>query len=99
VKEYRVCSTQIEDIHTGANFGPGEVAVGFDPENAYDAAKLAEGKFVEVAEAAEPEPTAEAVELAEQLDIDLATVAGSGENGRILVGDVKKAHEDQEASK
>jgi pyruvate/2-oxoglutarate dehydrogenase complex dihydrolipoamide acyltransferase (E2) component len=95
--QYRVISAQVEDIHTGASFGPGEVAIGFDPDNPYDAAKLADEKFVAVAEPDGPEITDEARELAEQLGVDLEKVAGSGQNGRILIGDVQKASENQEA--
>ncbi len=99
-EQYRVSSTQIEDIHTGATFAHGEIAVGFDPDDPYDAAKLAEGKIVKVAEPQEPTPgpTDEAVELAAELGIDLGNVAGSGAKGRITKGDVQKAYENQEAT-
>jgi pyruvate/2-oxoglutarate dehydrogenase complex dihydrolipoamide acyltransferase (E2) component len=100
VKRYRVASTQIEDIHTGAMFAPGETAVGFDPADPYDAAKLADGKFVAIAEpiGEQVDATPDAIERAAELEVDLEKVAGSGKNNRILVGDVEKAHENQEAS-
>lgn len=98
--EYRVASAQIEDISTGAMFAPGETAVGFDPDNPYDAAKLVEGKFVAIAapEPAAPDPTPDSVKRAEELGVDLSKVAGSGKDGRITVSDVEKAHQDEETS-
>lgn len=98
--QYRVASTHVEDIHTGATFAPGEEAIGLDPDNPFDAAKIADGAFEEmppVPAEADPEATDEAVKKAAELGVDLSTVAGSGKNGHILVGDVEKAHEDQEA--
>jgi pyruvate/2-oxoglutarate dehydrogenase complex dihydrolipoamide acyltransferase (E2) component len=96
--QYRVSSTQIEDIHTGATFGPEEVAIGFDPEDPYDAAKLEEGKFVAVADTEPPRqfssPEAEA--RAQELGIDPADITPTGKTG-ITVTDVEKAHENQEA--
>lgn len=95
--QYRVSSNQIEDIHTGATFGPGEVAVGFDPDNPFDAAKLAEGKFVQLAESESPQrfssPEAEA--KAQELRIDAADITPTGKTG-ITVTDVEKASENQE---
>jgi pyruvate/2-oxoglutarate dehydrogenase complex dihydrolipoamide acyltransferase (E2) component len=93
-------SQRVEDIHTGAMFAPGEEAVGLDPDNDYDAAKIADGAFEPIppdAEEAGPDATPEAVEKAAELGVDLSQVTGTGENGRIKVGDVEKAHEAEEA--
>ena len=45
----------------------------------------------------EPDATEAAREKAEELGVDLRTVTGTGENGRILVGDVEKAAIDEES--
>lgn len=95
---FRVASTKLEEIHTGASFLPGEEAPGFDPNDPDDARKLEEGLFVAIQEP-DTEPTPDAVDLAEKLGVDLGKVAGSGANSRVTKADVQKAHDDQEKSK
>jgi pyruvate dehydrogenase E2 component (dihydrolipoamide acetyltransferase) len=99
VKRYRVASSQIEDIHTGAMFAPGETAVGIDPDDPYDAAKIVEGKFVELAEQTSPWASPEAEAKATELDISVDDIQGTGKNGGITVADVELAHDNQEVSK
>ena len=48
-----------------------------------------------LAEADEVEATDEARELAAEHGLDLATVAGSGKDGRVLVGDVRALIEEE----
>lgn len=90
-QEYRVSSSHAEDIHTGASFAPGEVAVGVDPEDPHDAALIEDGRLVEVIPS-EPVKASEAAEkAAAELGVDLAEVQGTGAGGGITVDDVKKA--------
>jgi pyruvate/2-oxoglutarate dehydrogenase complex dihydrolipoamide acyltransferase (E2) component len=93
---YRVASTKLEEIHTGASFLPGEEAPGFDPSDPDDARKLEEGLFVAIQDQPARPPSKEAVALAKELDVDLDKVAGSGANGTVTVADVQRTHDDQE---
>ena len=89
-----------EDIHTGATFAPGEEAIGLDPTDPFDAAKIADGAFEPLPETpaeTPPDATPDAVEKAAELGVDITTVAGSGKDGRILVADVEAAHDNEEA--
>ena len=45
---YRVVSTHVEDIASGAMFANGEVAAGINPKDEYDKAKIDAGVFVPV---------------------------------------------------
>lgn len=96
-RRFRVASPQMQEIHTGASFLPGEEAPGFDPSDPYDAAKLEEGLFVEIQGVEQP-PSAAVVRKAEELGVDLADVKPTGKRG-ITVADVVRTHENQEASK
>jgi pyruvate/2-oxoglutarate dehydrogenase complex dihydrolipoamide acyltransferase (E2) component len=99
VNRYRVTSTKLEEIHTGATFLPGEEAIGFDPTDPDDARKLDEGLFVEIQTDAPREPSEAVLKKAEELDVDLETVAPTGKHGDILVADVEKAAKNQEENK
>jgi pyruvate/2-oxoglutarate dehydrogenase complex dihydrolipoamide acyltransferase (E2) component len=98
VTRFRVASTKLEEIHSGASFAPGEEAVGFDPGNPEDARKLAEGLFVEIQEETVRPPSEAAVKRAEELGVDLNDVTPTGKTG-ITVADVQRTHDNQEASK
>lgn len=93
---FRVTSSKLEEIHTGASFLPGEEAIGFDPENTDDARKLEEGLFVEIQAEAPREHSEAVVKKAVELGVDLDTVTPTGKNGDVLVADVEKAAQTQE---
>ena len=93
---YRVAGTRPEEIHNGATFLPGETAEGIDPENPFDAEKIAEGRFVAVRSDKPPKASKAAKERAEELNVDLAKVEGTGDKGAIGVADVERAHDNQE---
>lgn len=95
---YRVASAHPEEIHTGAEFAPGEQAVGIDPSHPFDAAKITEGIFVPIRTTAALKASDAAEKKAEELGIDLSKVEGTGAKGAITVADVEQAHENQEVS-
>lgn len=95
---YRVSSTHPEPIHTGAEFAPGETAVGIDPSDPFDAERIAEGKFVPIKLASKPKASKPARDKADELGVDLAKVDGTGAKGAITVADVEQAHDNQEVS-
>jgi pyruvate/2-oxoglutarate dehydrogenase complex dihydrolipoamide acyltransferase (E2) component len=89
-ERYFVASTHPEDAASGRLFEPGTWAVGVDPGDPYDRAKIAAGRFVlERTEA--PKSTDAAEKRAAELGIDLSTVVGTGAGGQIKVSDVKSA--------
>lgn len=93
---YRVAETRPEEIHTGATFAPGEMAEGIDPADPFDAAKIAEGRFVAVQSGKPPKASKAAQKKAEDLSADLSKVDGTGANGAITVADVERTHDNQE---
>ena len=93
---YRVAGTRPEEIHTGATFAPGETAEGIDPENPFDAAKIAEGRFVAIQSGKPPKASKAAQKKAEDLGVDLEKVDGTGNKGAIGVADVERTHDNQE---
>ncbi len=93
---YRVAGTRPEEIHTGATFLPGETAEGIDPDDPFDAAKIAEGRFVAVQSDEPPKVSKAAQKKAEELSVDLLKVDGKGAKGAITVADVERAHDNQE---
>ena len=54
MSRYRVSSSHAEDIASGAVFAPGETAVGVDPENPFDKAKIEAGVLVEIKRRSKP---------------------------------------------
>jgi hypothetical protein len=95
---FRVASTKLEEIHSGASFAPGEEAVGFDPNHPEDARKLDEGLIVEIQEEIVRPPSEAVVKKAEELGVDLDDVTPTGKTG-ITVADVQRTHDNQEESK
>lgn len=87
---YFVSSTHAEDIASGRIFEPGQWAVGVNPDDPYDQAKIAAGRLVPERVSA-PKATAAAETRASELGIDLSTVAGTGAGGQIKVSDVESA--------
>lgn len=99
---YRVNSRHLEDIASGAQFGPGEWAIGVDPDNPFDRSKIENGVLIPE----NREPAFKATEAAEkkavELGVDLSTISGTGSGDRITVDDVESAanqNESEEESK
>lgn len=64
-----------------------------EPEEQAEPAESKSGSEAEVAGQTEIQATAFAVKLAEEKGIDLRTLTGTGDDGRITVGDVRAADE------
>jgi len=95
---YRVNSRHNEDIASGAQFGPGEWAIGVDPDHPFDRAKIDAGILIPE----QPPPAIKATEAAEkkaaELGIDLSTVTGTGSGDQITIDDVEAAQEQIQSS-
>ena len=85
-----VASNHPEDIASGRIFEPGDWAVGVDPTDSYDHAKIAAGRLVPERSNA-PKATEAAEKRAAELGIDLSTVVGTGAGGQIKVSDLESA--------
>lgn len=48
MSRYRVSSSHVEDIASGAVFAPGELAVGVDADDPHDASLIERGVLVEI---------------------------------------------------
>lgn len=87
---YFVSSTHAEDIASGRLFEPGDWAVGVDPDNPYDQAKIATGRLIPE-RITTPNASKAAETRAAELNVDLQTVTGTGASGQIKVSDVESA--------
>lgn len=88
---YKNIGVHAEDTAEGATLAPGEMAgTGFDPEDPFNAAKIADGVFLAIDDEAEPEATDSAVALAHEHNVPLTAVTGSGAGGRITKEDVER---------
>lgn len=95
---YRVNSKHNEDIASGAQFGPGEWAIGVDPAHPFDRAKIDNGILIPEATPPAIKATEAAENKAAELGIDLSAVTGTGSDERITVEDVEAASQQKKAN-
>jgi 2-oxoglutarate dehydrogenase E2 component (dihydrolipoamide succinyltransferase) len=103
---HRVRSSHPEDDAAGHVFGPGELVPNLDLDDPFNQRKVEEGIFYPVDEAGvdtavEEQTTADitpaAAKLATANSIDLASITGTGKNGRIIDEDVQNVIDAQAA--
>lgn len=89
--KFRCTSTHAEDLADGRVVGVGEEVDDVDMTEPHNQRLLNEGKLVEVPESNEPTPSDAAQRKADELDVDITTVEGTGQDGRVKVEDVEAA--------
>lgn len=88
-----VCRREGEIVTVVVNPGP-EYYIPIVELEAMDAEVVGQVPEVGEAQEARPEATDAAVALAREAGIDLQTVAGTGKDGKITIGDVRSAVDD-----
>lgn len=90
--EFKWVGTHAQEITGGRMLAPGDTAMlsEDDAQDEHNAALIESGGLVSLAEAAEPQATPAALELAQERSINIATVTGTGSDGRITKEDVER---------